>query len=36
MGLKNMRQRVERAGGQIEIRTALGAGTVVRVEIPLR
>jgi signal transduction histidine kinase len=36
MGLKNMRQRVERAGGQIEIRTALGAGTVVRVEMPVR
>jgi signal transduction histidine kinase len=35
LGLKNMRQRVERAGGQIEIRSAPGAGTVVRLEIPV-
>lgn len=35
LGLKNMRQRVERAGGQIEIRSAPEAGTVVRLEIPV-
>jgi signal transduction histidine kinase len=35
LGLKNMRQRVERAGGQIEIRSAPGTGTVVQLEIPV-
>lgn len=35
LGLKNMRQRVQRAGGKFEIHTALGSGTVVRCEIPV-
>lgn len=35
MGLGNMRARTERVGGQLEIDSAPGAGTVVRAVLPL-
>jgi signal transduction histidine kinase len=34
-GLTNLRQRLTHAGGQLLIRTAPGAGTEVRVEVPV-
>ncbi len=33
-GLRNLRERAERLGGQAEIHSALGEGTRVRVTIP--
>ena len=35
LGLPGLRERVARAGGQFEIRTAPGAGTTVRLEWPI-
>jgi signal transduction histidine kinase len=35
-GLDGMRERVERIGGTLEIKTAVGAGTTVRADVPLR
>jgi signal transduction histidine kinase len=34
MGLRNMKERAARLGGMLTIRSALGAGTRVRVEVP--
>lgn len=36
VGILQMRERAERAGGTFEIETAEGKGTRVRVELPLR
>ncbi|MEU6175553.1 sensor histidine kinase [Streptantibioticus parmotrematis] len=33
-GLRGMRERVRQAGGAIEVRSAVGEGTTVRVEVP--
>jgi signal transduction histidine kinase len=33
-GLRGMRSRVEQVSGQLEIASAPGAGTTVRVEVP--
>jgi signal transduction histidine kinase len=35
-GLDGMRERLERIGGTLEIKTAVGAGTTVRAAVPLR
>jgi signal transduction histidine kinase len=36
LGLWSMRERLEQLGGQVEVESAVGAGTTVRVVIPLR
>ena len=34
LGLCSMQERAEKLGGQLQIESQLGAGTVVRVEVP--
>ncbi len=36
VGILQMRERTERAGGTFEIETATGQGTIIRVKLPLR
>jgi signal transduction histidine kinase len=36
LGLKSMRERAERMGGQLHVDSAVGAGTRLRAEIPFR
>lgn len=36
MGLTNLRERAERAGGHVSIRSVAGSGTVVRATLPLQ
>lgn len=35
-GLKGMRERIEKVGGHLAIETALGKGTCISIEVPLR
>ncbi len=34
-GLRNMRQRIAECGGDIEVKSALGHGTEIRIAVPL-